>query len=82
MNIEMLTQFLMWCTLLNVTLLALSLMIVAFGFGSDFVYRMHSKWFPVPRDTFNAVLYLLVGIYKILVLVFNFVPWVALTIIG
>jgi hypothetical protein len=81
MDIEMLTKFFMWCTILNSGLLLLSFLVVAFGFGSDFVYRMHSKWFPMPRDTFNAVLYLLIGVYKIFVIVFNLVPWVVLAII-
>lgn len=81
MDIAMLTKFFMWCTILNVGLLVLSFLVAAFGFGSDFVYRMHSKWFPMPRDTFNRVLYLLIGVYKIFVFVFNLVPWVALVII-
>ncbi len=82
MNIEMLTQFFMWCTILNVAFLVLSFSVVAFGFGRDFVYRMHSKLFPMPRETFNAVIYSFIGVYKIFVFVFNVVPWIALTIIG
>ncbi len=82
MDIEMLTQFFMWCTILNVALLVLAFSVVAFGFGLDFVYRIHSKWFPMPRDTFNAVLYVLIGVYRIFVFVFNIVPWIALLIIG
>jgi len=82
MNIEMLTEFFMWCTILNVAFLVLSLSVVAFGFGGDFVYRMHSKWFPMPQETFNTVMYSFIGIYKIFVFVFNIVPWIALTIIG
>lgn len=82
MTIEMLTRFFMWCTILNVAFLVLSFLIVAFGFGRDFVYRMHSKWFPMPRETFNVVIYSFIGVYKIFVLVFNIVPWIALIIIG
>lgn len=82
MDIEMLKQFFMWCSILNISLLVLSFLVVAFGGGSNLVYRIHSKWFPMPRDKFNAVLYLLLGIYKILVFVFNIVPWITLTIIG
>ncbi len=82
MNIEMLKQFFMWCTILNVAFLVLSFLVVAFGFGRDFVYRMHSQWFPMPRETLNAALYLLIGVYKVFVIVFNIVPWLALTIIG
>ena len=81
MNIAMLTQFFMWCTILNIGLLLLSFFLVAFGFGTDFVYRIHSKWFPMPMDTFNMALYLLIGVYKIFIFVFNLAPWVTLVII-
>jgi len=73
MSIEMLTEFFMWCTILNMGLLMFSFLILAFA--SDFVYRIHSKWFPMPRETFNVVLYSFIGIYKIIVFVFNIVPW-------
>ena len=81
MDIEMLRQFFMWCAILNVSLLVLLFLVAVCGFGSDFVYRIHSKLFPMPRDTFNTVLYLLIGVYRIFVFVFNIVPWIALTII-
>ena len=80
MDIEMLTNFFMWCTILNIGLLTFSFLILAFA--GDFVYRTHSKWFPMPRETFNVVLYSSIGMYKIIVLVFNVVPWAALAIIG
>lgn len=80
MDIQMLTRFFMWCTIVNVGLFALAFLFLAFA--SDFVYRMHGKWFPMPRETFNLVLYAYLGVYKILILVFNVVPWVALVIIG
>lgn len=79
MDIAMLTEFFMWCTILNVALLMLSFLITAFA--GDFVYKMHSKWFPMPRDTFNAVHYSFIGMYKIIVFAFNVVPWLVLTII-
>jgi len=80
MDIQMLTQFFMWCTILNFGLLIFSFLILAFA--GDFVYRLHGKWFPMPRETFNVVLYSFIAIYKILVLVFCVVPWIALVIIG
>jgi hypothetical protein len=80
MGIEVLTSFFMWCTILNAGLLVFSFMMVAFA--GNFMHRIHSKWFPMPRETFNVVLYSFIGAYKILVFVFNFVPWVSLAIIG
>ena len=80
MTIQMLTNFFMWCTILNMGLLLLSFLILAFA--GDFVYKMHSRWFPMPRETFNVVLYSFIGIYKLMVFVFNIIPWIALMIVG
>lgn len=80
MSIQMLTSFFMWCTLLNMGLLLLSFLMLAYA--GDFVYNMHSKWFSMPRETFNVVLYSLIGFYKIIVYVFNVIPWIALLIVG
>ena len=80
MDIQMLTRFFMWCTILNMGLLVLAFLILAFA--GDFVYRIHGKWFPMQRETFNVVLYSFFGIYKITVFVFNVVPWAVLAIIG
>lgn len=80
MNIEMLTGFFMWCSIINVGLLLLSFLMMACA--GDFVYRLHSQWYPMPRETFNVALYALTGGYKIVVLVFNIVPWIALTMVS
>lgn len=80
MDIEILTRFFMWCAIINAGLLTFSFLIAAFA--GDFVYRIHSRWFPMPREKFNVVFYSFVGAYKIFVYVFNIVPWVALVIIG
>ena len=80
MDIQILTRFFMWCTILNGGLLILSFLICTFS--GDWVYRMHSKWFPIPRETFNVVIYSFIGLVKIFVLIFNVVPYVALLIVG
>jgi len=80
MDIQMLTRFFMWCTILNGGLLIFSFLICAVS--GDWVHQMHSKWFPMPRETFNVVIYSFLGLFKIVFLVFNVVPWVALLIIG
>jgi len=79
MDTQVLTAFFMWCTILNAGLLMLTFLMTVIG---DFVYTMHSKFFAMPRETFNVVLYSFLGIYKLLVFVFNVVPWIALLIVG
>ena len=79
MDIQTLTTFFMWCTIINGTLLFLwTIMLIL---APDLVYRTQSKWFPIPRETFNVVIYSFRGLFKIFFLVFNVVPYVALLII-
>lgn len=80
MDAQVLTAFFMWCTVLNAGLLMLTFLMTVIA--GDFVYAMHSRFFSMPRETFNVVLYSFFGIYKLLVLVFNVVPWIALLIMG
>ena len=78
MNIEILTDFFMWCTILNIGLMMLSsVMLMTIG---DLAYKIHTKWFPMSRETFNVVIYSFLGLYKVLIFVFNIVPWLALLI--
>jgi len=81
MDIRKLTRFFLWCTIINAALLIFSFAVFAIG-GTDFVYQTHGKWFSVPQETFNAMLYMFLGMYKIAILVFNLVPYVALRIVG
>ncbi|MFW6151675.1 MAG: DUF6868 family protein [Verrucomicrobiota bacterium] len=76
----MLSEFLMWCTILNFGFLMLSFLFLSFA--GDFIYKVHSKLFSMPRETFNVVLYSFLGMYKIFWLVLNLVPWMALKLIG
>ena len=70
----------MWCTIINGVLLLLS--ITLFMLVPDLVYRTQSLWFPIPRETFNVVYYSFIGLFKIVFLVFNAVPYIALLIAG
>jgi len=80
MGIESIRAFFMWCTILNVALLVLSSLICVCA--GDWVYRIHSKWFSISREAFNVAIYSFIGLYKILVIVFNLIPYVALLIVG
>jgi len=79
MNIQMLTKFFMWCTILNFALLFLSSFVCTCA--SDFAYRMHSKWFSISRETFSIAIYSFLGLYKVFIIVFNLIPYIALLII-
>jgi len=80
MDIQTLTSFFMWCTIMNGALL---LLWTTFCISApDLVYRAQSRWFPIPRETFNVVMYSFIGVFKIVFIVFNVVPYLALLIVG
>ena len=75
----MFCSFFMWCTIINVGLLLFSF--VMFWAGRGWIYKMHSKFFNISEEHFNAMWYLILGLYKIGIILFNFVPYIALRII-
>ena len=80
MDVQTLTAFFLWCTIINGTLLVF--WTVMFLLTPDLVYRTQSKWFPISRETFNVAMYAFLGLFKIVFLVFNVVPYVALLIVA
>jgi hypothetical protein len=79
MTVDILLGTLGWSAVINIGLLLWwSLCIL---FAHDFVYRMHSKWFKIPVEKFDAIHYAGMAFYKITIIVFNVVPYLALRII-
>jgi len=80
MDIQTLTTFFMWCTIINGGIFILWILFLVFA--PDFVYRIQSNWFPIPRATYDLVIYSFLGLFKIVFLVFSVVPYVALLIVS
>ena len=80
MDIQTLTSFLGWCTIINGGLFAL----IAFFMmlAPDFVYKIQSKFFKLERDYFDKVIYAFLAAWKILFGFFNLVPYIALKLIS
>ena len=80
MTIELLTEFFMWCSIINAGFL---IYITVFCvWAPDWVYRVQSKFFPISRDQFDVILYCFIGLFKLFFIVFSLVPYLALLIIG
>jgi hypothetical protein len=78
MDLSNMISFLLWCTIINGGLLLL--WTGAFMVAPEWVYRTQHRFFPIPRQTFNVVMYAFLGAFKIFVLVFHVVPLAALLI--
>ena len=77
MDIATLTDFFKYCTIINVAILLISIITVA----SDFAYNMHTKlgvW-EGSKEAHKQSAYKILGNYKILTIVFNAVPYFALS---
>ena len=80
MTIDSLTAFFMWCSVINGALLVFwSLFVILVP---DTVYRLQSRWFPISRDSYQLVMYSFLGLFKVMYLVFNLVPFIALKLIA
>lgn len=80
MTIDIIRNVLLLCSVINIGLFIVAALI--FCFGRDFVYRIHGRWYKVPEESFNTVFYASMLFYKICILVFNIVPYLALRIVG
>jgi hypothetical protein len=80
MNIETLRTFFMWCTVIDGGILILWTGLCMFA--PELLYRVQKRWFPLPRETYDVAMYSFLGLFKIFVLVFNAVPFVALLIVA
>jgi hypothetical protein len=80
MNIITLKAFFLWCTIINGIMLFFTLLMCIFA--ADSIYLIHSSLFKVSHETFNTMGYSFIMLYKMLWLVFNLVPWLALLIMA
>ncbi len=79
MDMQAAHDFFMWCSIINVGLLMFSFLFV--WLAGNLVYRIQNRMFPMPRETFNVAMYCLLGGFKLAIIVFNIVPYIALCIL-
>ena len=80
MDIQSLTDFFMWCSIINCGLLLLSSFFL--WIKQDFVYKIQGKFVSLSKEQLEIFFYGYIALFKIFVIVFNVVPFVALKIIG
>lgn len=79
MDLQILSRFFMWCTLINAGLLILSFL---FWFlAADLMFKLCGHWFQFPRESFSLLYLSLLGLFKLLIVIFNAVPWLVLEFI-
>jgi hypothetical protein len=80
MSIAMARAFLLWCTVINYGVLLVWWLF--FMLAHDWMYGLHSRWFHLSVEQFDALHYAGIALYKIGILLFNLVPYIALRLVG
>ncbi len=71
---------LLWCTGLNYAILFV--WSGTFIFAHDWMYRLHGRWFKLSVETFDALHYGGLAVYKIGIFLLNLTPLIALYLIS
>jgi Family of unknown function (DUF6868) len=80
MTISLVKEMLLGCVIFNYAILLIWSGV--FVFARNWMYRVHSRWFKLSDETFDALNYLGLAIYKIGILLFNLAPWIALSLVS
>ena len=80
MSIELVRDALLWCAVINYGLLLCWFLL--FTAAHEWMHRLHGQWFRLPVEQFDGIHYAGMAIYKIGIILFNLVPYIALHIAG
>lgn len=76
MNIALLRDFLLACTVINYAILCT--WFVVFCTMHDALFQLHFRWFRLSEENFDALHYQGMSIYKIGIMLLNLIPFLAL----
>jgi hypothetical protein len=76
MTLEMTRKALLWCAVINYAILLLWFLL--FVLAHDRMYLLHGRWFRLSVEQFDMLHYAGMSIFKIGILLFNLVPYIAL----
>ncbi len=79
MDVEILTSLLGWSTVINWGILFFWFVMLVVA--RNWVYQVHTQWFKINKDRFEEIHYQLMGFYKIMIFLFNLVPYIVLRIV-
>tara|TARA_B100001564_G_C20468241_1_gene591341 strand:+ start:39 stop:281 length:243 start_codon:yes stop_codon:yes gene_type:complete len=79
MDLEQLTEFFKWMTIIGVSLLMLSSLLVVIL--KDSICKIHGKLFGVKVEYIPPIMYGYLGMFKVLVIIFSIIPYIALLLI-
>jgi hypothetical protein len=80
MSIDIVRNVFLWCTVINYVLLVVWFLL--YVLPHEPLYRLWGRWFHLTAEQFDAINFGGIALYKLGILLFNLVPYVALRIVG
>ena len=80
MTVELIRDGLAWCVVINIGVLLL--WFLGFMVAHNWIYQLHGRWFKLSEENFDTIQYASMGFFKLSILLFNIVPYLALRIVG
>lgn len=80
MDLQTLQSLLGWCLIINVGFY-MAWAITMFG-AREWLVRRQVIWFAVEPERARTTLYTLLAAYKVMILMFNFSPWLSVVIMN
>ena len=73
-------SMLLWCAIVNYTMLITWFLMMVLP--HEWLYRLWGRWFRLTREQFDAVNFAGIVFYKVLIILFNLVPFIVLLFVG
>jgi len=80
MAVEFIRHVLAWCTLINLGILLWWFLF--YTLAHEWVYSFHGRWFKLSKEQFDIIQYGGMAVFKIGIILFNLVPYIALRIVS
>ncbi len=79
MSVEMMRDFFLWSVAISYAILFIWLLL--FMLGRDWIRRFHGRWFRLPEETFDAIHYAGMAVFKIGIMLLALIPFISLCIV-
>ncbi|BCS97589.1 hypothetical protein DSLASN_32210 [Desulfoluna limicola] len=76
MTVDIVRDVLAWCAVMNYA--ALLVWFLIFSRAHDWMYILHSRWFSISEEQFDAIHYACMALYKVGIFLFVLSPYLAL----
>lgn len=80
MSVDLVRDFLGWSALINIGIFAV--WVIVFFAAHNWVYSLHGEWFKISVERFDSIHYMLMGFYKLSIILLFLISYLALRVVN